>query len=190
MDHTQRKEGRNGFLHCFQQPRSYRDEVETHPEPERNSLLFTNSSKTSLINNAVGHFMIFLKNLEQKFTKYLENSCGIGLNQEILLFQIFSGKNAFVNNIQSKSAIHFWHESLKPSHTLSNQNSPQNFHFGDISLRKTSVWDYLKGKMLLRTQLKTLLQIFCKFLLYSYVIVKSIRDPDVNFNRYSWGWTV
>ena len=43
--HIYKKKGRNWVLSCFQQLRSYRDD--RNPEPGRNSLLFTNSSKGS-----------------------------------------------------------------------------------------------------------------------------------------------
>ena len=34
------------------------------------------------------------------------------------------------------------------------------------------------GEISIRTLLKTLIQIFCEIILYSKIIVESIRDPD------------
>ena len=50
--------------------------------------------------------------------------------------------------------------------------------FGNISLKKAFFLKLFEGEMLIRNQTSTLLQIFCKLLIYSHVTFKSMRVAD------------
>ena len=56
------------------------------------------------------------------------------------------------------------------------------------SYRWKQSWGICWGEILLRTQSTTLLQILCKIILNSKVIVKNSLEPDDNFSRNSYAW--
>ena len=50
---------------------------------------------------------------------------------------------------------------------------------------KSKYWKIFEGEMSIRTLAATLIHIFCKIILDSWIIVKSIVDPDDNLSRNS-----
>ena len=68
----------------------------------------------------------------------------------------------------------------KPINAHSDQNQPDNF---DEILQAKAELAFFKAEMFIGALSPTLLQIFCKIILNSKVIVKSIIDPDDNFWR-------
>ena len=79
-----------------------------------------------------------------------------------------------------------WNQKSKYHLTHSHSERPkQAWQFGNIFLIQAFFLQISEGKMLIRIQTTTLLQIFCEFLLYYQVIFKSMRVADDTFLRKS-----